>query len=126
MKIKFTEKKKPINLFNFLEKNKNINIKKVSESNLNEIVEKLKNETPTDTGLLRSSWYGVLEVNNQKTTLTIHNTDLTNGGTPLVYLINYGHGTGTGGYIPGKYFMEPILKNTKIKNDIKGVINNGK
>jgi hypothetical protein len=31
-------------------------------------------------------------------------------GTPLVILLQFGHGTGTGGYVQGRDFINPAIK----------------
>lgn len=69
----------------------------------------LENATPAETGLTASSWtyevrkngggYGVEFFNH-------HTVD----GTPVAVLIQYGHGTGTGGYVQGRDFINPALR----------------
>lgn len=65
--------------------------------------------TPAETGLTAESW--TYEVTKEKGGVSINwiNTNLRNG-TPIAILIQYGHGTGTGGYVAGRDYINPALK----------------
>lgn len=62
-------------------------------------VNALSNATPSESGLTAQSW--TYEVVHRKGYHAIHwhNTHVENG-IPIAVLIEYGHGTGTGGYVP--------------------------
>lgn len=69
----------------------------------------LASATPIDTGLAAESW--TYEVSNKggKYTIAWSNTDMA-GTVPTVILLQYGHGTGTGGYVAGRDFINPAIR----------------
>ena len=69
----------------------------------------LASATPRDTGNAAGSWSYVLERNAGKWTISWTNNDMI-GSTPLVILLQYGHGTGTGGYVAGRDFINPAIR----------------
>ncbi len=72
-------------------------------------VKKLANATPIDTGETASRWrYEIEEKGNDVSLIFIN--DNVNEGIPVVVLIQYGHGTGTGGYVPPNDFINPVIK----------------
>lgn len=82
-------------------------------------VDALSMATPRDSGSAASSWS--YEVVKTKRTYSISwtNSDMA-GGVPVVILLQYGHGTGTGGYVQGRDFINPALKPIfdKIANEV--------
>lgn len=72
-------------------------------------VDALSASTPSDTGKTASSWD--YEIKKDKTGITIYwtNSNLVDG-IPVAILIQYGHGTGTGGYVQGIDFINPALR----------------
>lgn len=80
--------------------------------------------TPIETGVAAHSWG--FEVSNSGGFYTIiwTNSDIENG-FPVVIMLQYGHGTGTGGYVAGYDFINPAMKPVfdKIADDVwKAVI----
>lgn len=70
----------------------------------------LSRATPQDTGEAASSWdFSLLEQKDGYYRLSWTNSKMA-GRTPLVILIQYGHGTRNGGYVPGIDFINPALK----------------
>jgi hypothetical protein len=69
----------------------------------------LAKATPRDSGLAASSW--TYEIQKTSTGITIgwKNTDV-ESGFPVALMIQYGHGTGTGGYIQGRDFINPAMR----------------
>lgn len=65
--------------------------------------------TPVDSGLSSESWTYEITKSGGKYTIEWHNTNVVNG-TPVVILIQYGHGTGTGGYVQGRDFINPVIQ----------------
>lgn len=65
--------------------------------------------TPMETGLAKSSWGYEVEHKGSGYTVYWTNSDIENG-FPVVIMIQYGHGTGTGGYVKGQDFINPALK----------------
>lgn len=69
----------------------------------------LQNATPVDSGLTASSWSYEIKIVAGKVTITWLNTNV-NDGANVAILLQYGHGTGTGGYIQGYDYINPALK----------------
>ena len=69
----------------------------------------LAGKTPTATGLTSSSWSYVVEKKSGSYSITWTNANTVNG-VPLVILLQYGHGTGTGGYVRGRDFINPAMR----------------
>ena len=66
--------------------------------------------TPVDTGKTAASWR--YQITNNKNELKIEwlNDSTTKDGIPIVVLIQYGHGTGNGGYVVGRDFINPAIQ----------------
>lgn len=82
-------------------------------------VNALANATPTETGLTAHSWSYEVSRGRGGYSITWTNSH-TVGGTPLVIMLQYGHGTGTGGYVQGRDFINPAIKPVfdQIANDV--------
>lgn len=65
--------------------------------------------TPRDSGATAASWSYQLWVSKEHTELVFYNHN-NEGGANVAVLIQYGHGTGTGGYVAGKDFINPALR----------------
>lgn len=72
-------------------------------------VEALASATPVETGLTADSWTYKVEHGDGRTTLTWYNTHV-NKGVNIAIILQYGHGTGTGGYVEGIDYINPALK----------------
>ena len=57
--------------------------------------------TPLDTGRTASSWRYEIKVENNCIRLVFHNDNIQNG-VPIAIILQYGHGTGTGGWVEGR------------------------
>lgn len=71
-------------------------------------VKALKELTPKDTGDTASSWTYSITVKNDTITLSFNNSE-ENEGIPIAILIQYGHATGTGGYVLPVDYINPAL-----------------
>lgn len=83
-------------------------------------VEALAAATPKDTGVTAASWsYKIVRNNHGSVSIQWENSNVTHNGIPIVVLLQYGHGTGTGGYVKGIDFINPAIKPIfeKIAND---------
>jgi len=69
----------------------------------------LASATPVDSGLSAESWR--YEVIKQRSSYSLRwlNSHVVNG-TPVVIWIQYGHGTGTGGWVEGRDFINPAIQ----------------
>lgn len=69
----------------------------------------LESATPVESGLTGGSWrYRVIR-DRRRPGIEWYNTNKVNG-TPVVILIQYGHATGTGGYVQGRDFINPAMR----------------
>lgn len=69
----------------------------------------LASQTPVETGLTASSWSYEIESNSKTTTISWSNSHR-EGGPPIAILLQYGHGTGTGGYVTGRDYINPSIQ----------------
>ena len=69
----------------------------------------LSEATPSDTGLTAQSWDYDIIVSGSTIKIEWFNTNK-NKNIPIVVLIQYGHATGTGGYVQGRDFINPAMK----------------
>jgi hypothetical protein len=72
-------------------------------------VEVLSQATPKDTGLTASMWRYVVKTDNNGTALEFHN-DHINKGVNIAIILQYGHGTGTGGWVEGRDYINPAIQ----------------
>lgn len=88
-------------------------------------VSALASATPVDSGLTASSWTYEIVQNGSSSSIIWSNTNVVNG-TPVAVLIQMGHGTGTGGYVEGRDFINPAIQpifDTIAENAWKAVTN---
>lgn len=69
----------------------------------------LSKATPVDTGETADSWHYTLERTKDSYRLVWKNTEMA-GRVPLVILLQLGHGTRSGQWIPGRNFINPALE----------------
>ena len=72
-------------------------------------VEALMSATPVRSGLTASSWGYKIERGFGKTTISWTNSNI-NEGVNIAVILQYGHGTGTGGYINGVDYINPTIR----------------
>lgn len=71
-------------------------------------VQALASATPAETGKTAASWDYKIEKGKGVVTITWTNSNV-NNGVPIALLIQYGHGTGTGGYVQGRDYIKPAI-----------------
>lgn len=69
----------------------------------------LQSATPVDSGLTASSWYYEISSANGKTSIDFKNSNV-NQGVLVAIILQYGHGTGTGGYVQGRDYINPAMQ----------------
>ena len=69
----------------------------------------LKAATPVDTGKTAESWYYVIERKKDTASITFCNSNIQNG-IPVAIVLQYGHGTGTGGWVEGRDYINPAIR----------------
>lgn len=72
-------------------------------------VEALRNATPVDTGLTASSWSYQVNYSSNSVTIEFHNSHI-NKHVNIALILQYGHGTGTGGWVEGRDYINPALQ----------------
>lgn len=65
--------------------------------------------TPKDSGVTAQSWDYTISEKNGVHAIEWHNSHIV-GGVNVAILIQYGHGTGTGGYVQGHDYINPVTK----------------
>lgn len=64
--------------------------------------------TPKDSGETASSWDYNIQFNGASAVLEFTNSNV-NNGVPIAIILQYGHGTGTGGYVPPRDYINPAM-----------------
>ena len=79
----------------------------------------LASATPVDSGKTANSWYYKIENKSGSATISWHNSNIQNG-VPIAIIIQYGHGTGTGGWVEGRDYINPAIRPIfdQIANDV--------
>ena len=65
--------------------------------------------TPKESGLTAASWDYYVTIGEGRSSITWTNSHFA-GTVPVVILLQYGHGTGTGGYVQGYDFINPTMR----------------
>lgn len=69
----------------------------------------LASATPMDTGKTADSWFYEISHDNGSATITFSNSNI-NKGVPIAIILQYGHGTGTGGWVEGRDYINPAIQ----------------
>lgn len=69
----------------------------------------LASATPVDSGLTAASWYYEIEYTSTGVAISFKNSNIQNG-VPIAIILQYGHGTGTGGYVQGRDYINPAVQ----------------
>lgn len=93
----------------FLRAMQKLNIDGVLGSAAQKGVVALQKATPKDSGLSANSWGYEIQKSGGSILIGWTNSDI-EGGFPVALMIQYGHGTGTGGYIAGKDYINPAMR----------------
>lgn len=86
-------------------------------------VQALAAATPSESGATAAAWTYEIRQSKGSHEIVWINTHNHNGAN-IAILIQYGHGTGTGGYVPGRDYINPALKPIfdKILAEIRRVV----
>lgn len=93
----------------YLEKLRAFQIRRVLQKYGQKGVEALSSATPVKTGKTASSWSYQIESNGDSHTISWSNSN-DNRGVNIAIILQYGHGTGRGGYVPGRDYINPAMK----------------
>lgn len=73
-------------------------------------VDALSAATPQRSGLTASSWFYTIEQSDDTATIIWDNSNVQKGWAKIAVMLQYGHGTGTGGWVEGIDYINPALK----------------
>ena len=107
--IRLTSKGDFSNTFRFLKKMDNFQITKILDKYGKMGVNALVNATPLDSGKTAESWGYEISVKKEGATIHWTNTNQ-NNGVYIAVILQYGHGTGTGGYVQGIDYINPAIR----------------
>ena len=69
----------------------------------------LASATPVESGKTANSWYYEIKRQNGSVSLEFNNSNI-NQGVPIAVILQYGHGTGTGGWVQGRDYINPVIR----------------
>ena len=69
----------------------------------------LASATPVDSGLTATSWYYEITYSKSGAKIAFYNSNIQNG-VPIAIILQYGHGTGTGGWVAGRDYINPAIQ----------------
>lgn len=96
-------------LESFLKRMQTQDLTKLLQQYAQDGVSALSAATPQDSGLAASSWsYEIIHTG--KSIIIAWNNDNVENGHPVAVMIQYGHGTGTGGYVAGRDYINPAIR----------------
>ena len=69
----------------------------------------LASATPVDSSKTAQSWSHEVKITRTSCRVEWHNSNV-NQGVPIAIILQYGHGTGTGGYVAGRDYINPAIR----------------
>ncbi|HMT88236.1 MAG TPA: hypothetical protein PKC73_01250 [Dermatophilaceae bacterium] len=109
MDVSFTSRGSFNKTESFLRNAPKQNVRAVLESCGQAGVRALSAATPRASGIAAESWYCEVIQTRSGWTIAWSNSNIENG-FPVAVMLQYGHGTGTGGWVEGKDYINPALK----------------
>lgn len=78
----------------------------------------LSSATPIESGETANSWFYEVKRQNGRVSINFYNSNV-NDGVPIAIILQYGHATGTGGWVEGRDYINPAIQPIfdKIAND---------
>ena len=107
--IKFRQKGDFSKLNRFLERAKNVVHIGDLDKYGREGVAALASATPVESGLTASSWTYEIVRGKGSVSIRFNNSNIQNG-VPIAIVLQYGHGTGTGGWVEGRDYINPSVQ----------------
>jgi hypothetical protein len=108
-RISFSSRGSFNHIESFLKRMQTLDIRSLVEPYAQQGVAALQAATPKDSGYTAESWYYEIETTRDHVTIRWLNRNVENG-FPVAVMLQYGHGTGTGGYVQGHDYINPALK----------------
>ncbi len=72
-------------------------------------VQALSSATPIDTGRTADAWNYEIVKEKDRVSIFWTNSNM-NEGVPIAVVLEYGHGTGQGGYVQGRHYISPAIQ----------------
>ena len=69
----------------------------------------LSSATPVDSGETAKSWFYEIKHTNGSASITFNNSHIEQG-VPIAIILEYGHATGTGGWVEGRDYINPAIQ----------------
>lgn len=107
--ISFRQKGDFSKLTHYFKKVKDVNSRIDLDKYGREGVAALASATPVNTGLTATSWYYKIVRRKDSIAVEFCNSNLQNG-VPIAIILQYGHGTGTGGWVEGRDYINPAIQ----------------
>ena len=107
--ITFRQKGDFSKLTNYLERVKEAAKLGVLDKYGQEGVAALSSATTVDTGRTANSWSYKVEHQNGSASINFYNSNY-NNGVNIAVILQYGHGTGTGGWVAGRDYINPAIQ----------------
>ena len=93
----------------FLKGANKINYRRILERYAKEGVLALSAATPVDSSLTANSWGYEINISKGSFSIAWTNSNVQDG-VPIAIILQYGHGTGTGGYVQGRDYINPAIR----------------
>ena len=93
----------------YFERLKEVSRKKILDKYGREGVAALASATPVESGRTAASWSYEVTDQNGVAIITFSNLNV-NKGVNIAIILQYGHGTGTGGYVRGIDYINPAIQ----------------
>jgi len=107
--ISFSHKGDFSKLTGFLERAKSVVHLSTLDRYGREGVAALASATPVESGETASSWSYEIQNGEGTASITFTNSNV-NNGVPIAIILQYGHGTGTGGWVEGRDYINPAIQ----------------
>ncbi len=93
----------------FLKRAETMNFSDLLSRYGDEGVQALASATPIDSGKTADSWSYEIESSSGSVSIFWKNSNV-NKGVQIAVILNFGHGTGTGGYVQGRNYISPAIQ----------------
>ena len=107
--ITFTEKGDFSNTERYLNRLKTLELNAILNKYATIGQNALSNATPVESGETATSWYYSIVQRPGYYSIRWHNRHVEDG-VPIAVILQYGHGTGTGGYVQGRDYIMPAIQ----------------
>lgn len=94
---------------NFLKRIRKLDFESLLKKYAEEGVEALSEATPVVTGKTAASWSYEIVKEPGRISIFWNNSNIVRG-IPIAVILDYGHGTGSGGYVRGRHYIAPAIR----------------